>query len=78
VVCLVGELGEFANTLKKVNRGDTSYQDARANLEEELTDVFIYLMQIANQMGINLEDSYLRKLEKNRQRFKSYERQGRT
>jgi len=74
VVCLVGELGEFANTLKKVNRGDSSYQDARVNLEEELTDVFIYLMQIANQMGVNLEESYLRKLAKNRERFKRYER----
>ena len=76
VVCLVGELGEFANTLKKVNRGDTSYQSARDHLEEELTDVFIYLMQIANQMGVNLEESYLRKLDKNRKRFKMYERQG--
>jgi NTP pyrophosphatase (non-canonical NTP hydrolase) len=39
VVCLVGELGEFANALKKVNRGDTPYQNAREHLEEELTDV---------------------------------------
>lgn len=75
VVCLVGELGEFANTLKKVNRGDTPYQTARENLEEELTDVFIYLMQMANQMGVNLEESYLRKLAKNRDRFRHYERQ---
>lgn len=74
VLCLVAELGEFANTLKKVNRGDIPYEDARGHLEEELTDVFIYLMQIANQMGVNLEESYLRKLEKNRERFKNYER----
>ena len=74
VVCLVGELGEFANILKQVNRGDTPYQNARPHLEEELTDVFIYLMQIANQMGINLEESYLRKLDKNQERFKKYER----
>jgi NTP pyrophosphatase (non-canonical NTP hydrolase) len=74
VVCLVGELGEFANILKKVNQGDTPYQNARDHLEEELTDVFIYLMQIANQMDVNLEESYLRKLDKNRERFKKYER----
>jgi NTP pyrophosphatase (non-canonical NTP hydrolase) len=74
IVCLVGELGEFSNILKKVNRGDAPYQEARADLEEELTDVFIYLMQIANQMGVNLEESYLRTLGQNRERFKKYEK----
>ena len=75
LVCLVGELGEFANSLKKVNRGDMEYRDAFPNLEEELTDVFIYLIQIANQMGVDLEQSYLRKLGRNRERFKQYEQQ---
>jgi NTP pyrophosphatase (non-canonical NTP hydrolase) len=74
VVCLVGELGEFANLLKKVNRGDRAYEGARDELADELTDVFIYLMQIANQMDLDLETSYLTKLAKNRERFKQYER----
>jgi NTP pyrophosphatase (non-canonical NTP hydrolase) len=77
VICLLGELGEFANKLKKVNRGDTSYENARGDLLEELTDVFIYLMQIANQMEVNLQDSYLDKLAKNRVRFANYERKER-
>jgi NTP pyrophosphatase (non-canonical NTP hydrolase) len=72
VVCLVGEIGEFANILKKVNRGDRPYSDARADLSEELTDVFIYVMQIANQMSIDLEATYLKKLAINQQRFKSF------
>ncbi len=75
VLCLVGELGEFANSLKKVNRGDVPYEEARQDLEEELTDVFVYLMQIANQMDVDLEESYLRKLAKNRERFKQYEQE---
>jgi NTP pyrophosphatase (non-canonical NTP hydrolase) len=74
LVCLVGEIGEFANILKKVTRGDRPYLDARNDLAEELTDSFIYIMQIANQMGVDIEQEYLRKLAKNRERFRRYER----
>lgn len=69
VVCLVGEVGEFANELKKVVRGDAPYEERHAALAEELTDTFIYLMKIAAQTGIDLESEYLKKLEKNRRRF---------
>ena len=70
VVCLVGEVGEFANELKKIVRGDSSYAARQAALAEELTDTFIYLIKIAAQTGIDLESEYLKKLEKNRLRFK--------
>jgi len=73
VVCLVGEVGEFANELKKVVRGDVPYEERKAALAEELTDTFIYLMKIAAQTGIDLEAEYLKKLEKNRHRFPSLE-----
>jgi NTP pyrophosphatase (non-canonical NTP hydrolase) len=69
VVCMVGEVGEFANELKKIVRGDAPYEERKAALAEELTDTFIYLMKIAAQTGIDLESEYLKKLEKNRQRF---------
>jgi NTP pyrophosphatase (non-canonical NTP hydrolase) len=69
VVCLIGEVGEFANELKKVVRGDASYEERQAALAEELTDTFIYLIKIAAQTGIDLESEYLKKLEKNRRRF---------
>ena len=69
-VCLVGEVGEFCNVLKKVVRGDLSLQDARPDLAEELTDSFIYLIKIANQFGVDLEAEFLEKVEKNRARFK--------
>lgn len=69
VVCLVGEIGEFANELKKVVRGDYSYEDRRAALSEELADAFIYLMKMAAQTGIDLETEFLKKLEKNGHRF---------
>ena len=69
VVCLIGEVGEFANELKKVVRGDALYEERQAALAEELTDTFIYLIKIAAQTGIDLESEYLKKLEKNRRRF---------
>ena len=68
VVCLVGEVGEFANELKKVVRGDASYEERQAALAEELADTFIYVIKIAAQTGIDLESEYLKILEKNRQR----------
>lgn len=69
VVCMVGELGEFANILKKVVRGDLSYENAESHLHEELTDIFIYLMKVAGQTGVDLEARYLEKLQKNKTRF---------
>ena len=69
VVCLIGEVGEFANELKKIVRGDASYEERQCALAEELTDTFIYLIKIAAQTGIDLESEYMKKLEKNRRRF---------
>lgn len=69
VVCMVGELGEFANELKKVVRGDASYEERKPVLAEELTDTFIYLIKIAAQADFDLESEFLKKLDKNRQRF---------
>lgn len=69
VVCLLGELGEFSNLLKKVVRGDYELKDVKDSLDEELVDVFIYLIKIANQFDVDLENGYLNKLEKNKVKF---------
>ena len=69
VVCLLGELGEFSNLLKKVVRGDYELKDVKDSLDEELVDVFIYLIKIANQFDVDLENGYLKKLEKNKVKF---------
>lgn len=74
IVCLVGEIGEFSNIVKKVKRGDFSFDLVKANLDEELVDIFIYLMKIANQFNTDLECGFLKKLEKNKERFKKYEK----
>ena len=50
-----GELGEAANLIKKVNRGDLSLDEARADLAEELADVMIYLdLQSRGRGGIDV------------------------
>jgi NTP pyrophosphatase (non-canonical NTP hydrolase) len=73
IVCLIGEVGEFSNLLKKVRRGDFPLADVKGNLDEELTDVFIYLLKIAGQFNVDLEQGYQEKMSKNELKFKRYE-----
>lgn len=73
IVCLVGEIGEFSNIVKKVRRGDFPLSDVKEGLNEEFTDVFIYLLKIAGQFGIDLEAEYQKKMQKNEIKFKRYE-----
>lgn len=74
IVCMLGELGEFANIVKKVRRGDFELEGVKQELNEELVDVFIYLIKIANQFDVDIETGYRNKLEKNRKKFENYEK----
>ena len=73
IVCLVGEVGEYSNLVKKVVRGDLTYTEASADLSSELADIFIYLMKICSQTDVDIEKEFIKKLEYNRERFKQYE-----
>jgi NTP pyrophosphatase (non-canonical NTP hydrolase) len=75
IIALAGEVGEMANCVKKVLRGDEQFESSKSNIEGELTDVFIYTIKIAYQMNIDLEKSYTKKLEINRSKFKPFEEQ---
>lgn len=55
----VGELGESANILKKVRRGDLTIEEARPKLKMEFADVVIYLDIMAKQAGINLGEAVM-------------------
>jgi NTP pyrophosphatase (non-canonical NTP hydrolase) len=77
LVGLVGEVGEFANLLKKIGLGQTtpgyaprSLGDAGAELREELADAAIYLFRLATILGGNLEQDILRKIAINDQRYR--------
>jgi NTP pyrophosphatase (non-canonical NTP hydrolase) len=74
IVCLVGEVGEFANILKKIRRGDFLFDDKEQDLNEELTDIFIYLIKISNLLNTDLDTNFLEKLNKNKIRFKKFEK----
>jgi len=68
---LCGEAGEFANIIKKIDRGSLNINDAmtRYNLSMELADVFTYMCNIAGILGIDLENLYNVKRKVNDQRF---------
>jgi len=66
---LIGEVGECANWYKKFTRGDMDYNDLLDELVKELPDVLIYLVNVANILGINLELAYQDKHQYNIERF---------
>ncbi len=52
----LGELGEAANIIKKIDRGDLTVEEARPSIGREFADVLIYLDILAFRMGIDLGD----------------------
>ena len=50
---------------------------SRQNIKEEMADVFIYLIQMADKMDVNLEEEVIRKLEKNAKEIPSITRKRR-
>lgn len=61
VTAVTGELGELANLIKKVRRGDLTLEAARAELAKELADVACYLDILALQCGVDLGDAVVNK-----------------
>ncbi len=74
LVALVGEVGEVANIVKKISRGDLMLSDIRSELAEEITDVFIYTLKLIYQLDIDIEKMYEDKQHKNSARFLKYYR----
>lgn len=72
IVCMLGEFGEFSNIVKKIKRGDFSLLDKKDELDEEFIDIFIYMIKISNQLGINIEETYLKKMKKNEEKFEKF------
>ncbi len=71
ITALIGEFGEAANIVKKLNRvrdglvGNTkSEAELRIELAEELADIFIYLDLLATSEGIDLEVEIINKFNK--------------
>lgn len=58
VLGLVGEAGEIANKVKKIQRDDRGElsQERRQALRDELGDVLWYLAQVSTELNLNLDD----------------------
>lgn len=79
MVAVVGELGEAANNLKKLNRyrdGVRGNKDTKevlkAKLEQEIADTYIYLDLFCQSQGINLESAVFKAFD-NKSREIGYE-----
>lgn len=54
LMAITGELGELANVLKKIRRGDFTVEDKRGEIAKEIADVNIYLDLLSAKLGIDL------------------------
>ncbi len=59
---------EFCHLYGEVGEAYTAYRKQKPDLGEELADVAIYLLGLAEILGFDLEDQVLRKMEINRAR----------
>lgn len=76
LVGLLGEVGEFANIVKKINikiekheHYELDIKQAESNLKEELADSLIYIIRIANILEIDLTAEAINKIEKNKIKY---------
>lgn len=58
---LTGEVGEAANIIKKIRRGDYSLFNIKPQLADEFADIVIYLDLLAFRCGINLGAAVINK-----------------
>jgi NTP pyrophosphatase (non-canonical NTP hydrolase) len=77
IVALTGEVGEFANHLKKIMRENTYLKkelkpEDYENLKGELIDVFAYVLVLSQILNLDLEKEYYKKMEHNKERFKRF------
>jgi NTP pyrophosphatase (non-canonical NTP hydrolase) len=54
MMALVGEVGELANYLKKIDRGDFTLEEKKIEVGKEIADIQIYLDLLALYLDIDL------------------------
>jgi NTP pyrophosphatase (non-canonical NTP hydrolase) len=68
-LALAGEVGEVAELVQWLPAGADGDGDLRARLGEELADVLLYLVRLADVVGVDLGAEAAKKLAQNEQRF---------
>lgn len=73
-----GEVGDFVNIVKRIERGDLNARDAKVRMAmaNELTDIFVEVLNIAGLLNIDLEKSY-QMVRANNQQMHTVERKNR-
>ncbi|MGC8812575.1 MAG: dUTP diphosphatase [Candidatus Aenigmatarchaeota archaeon] len=73
-IALAGEVGEFANIVKKILR-EFNYskeipEKEYEKLKEEIIDIFVYFIKLADQiLQLDIEKEYFKKMKVNEKRF---------
>ncbi len=62
------ECGEMAKAVRKTTKIHTDKNSKHLDLPHEIADVFIYLLDICNHTGVDLENAFRSKEEINKQR----------
>lgn len=75
LICILGELGETSNLVKKAIWGDYKLADIKESLSEEIIDILIYVIKMIYQLDIDVEEEYYKKMVKNKERFKQYRKE---
>lgn len=80
ILALVGEVGELAELFQWVPADKAAQQyaggPARARAAEEMSDVLIYLLGLADVLGVDLLDAARSKLAAARDRYPAHEVEG--
>ncbi len=78
VIGLSEEVGEVCGPVKKMLRDsrlddvEFDFDKVREEVREEVADIQIYLIKLADVLGIDLEEEHHSKTEKNKDRYEEY------
>jgi NTP pyrophosphatase (non-canonical NTP hydrolase) len=67
IAYLSEEVGEVVSAIRELKKADepSELEEARVHLGEELADCLAYILKLANYGGIDLQEAYMRKMERN-------------
>lgn len=73
MLALVGEVGELSELMQWIPQDEVltefSSPERKDRISDEIADVLIYLIRLADVMGVDLEEAALAKLARNEKRF---------
>jgi NTP pyrophosphatase (non-canonical NTP hydrolase) len=77
LIFLFNEVGELGQAIAKTwGNEETLSDEARKNISFEMADIFIFLLDLANQYGLSLEEAFRKKEEVNKRRTWSAHHRG--